>query len=84
MKIKKVLMAVPYFLLRVLYVIITMQKRNEYMASQGKGMKCIGSKDTSWILPGTERTYYFDPSKKPERDYTTWGEFWKGKGYLSK
>jgi hypothetical protein len=81
---KKVLMTIPYFFLWVLYFILTMEKRNEYMMAQSKGYKCTGSKDTSWFLPGSERTYYFDPTKKPEREYLTWKEFWIARGYYNK
>lgn len=78
---KKVLMAIPYFLLWLLYLFLTMEKRTEYMMAESKGMKCVGSKDTSCFLPGSETTYYFDPKKKPQRDYITWKEFWKARGY---
>lgn len=74
---KKSLLLIPYFLLWILYLLITINKRNEYMMAKSKGYKCIGSKDTSLFIPGSETTYYFDPSKKPEREYLTWKEFWK-------
>lgn len=78
---KKILMAIPYFLLWILYVNLTLKKRNEYMESEKRGMKCIGSKDTSLLIPGFETTYYFDKTEKPQRDYITWKEFWKARGY---
>lgn len=78
---KKVLMAIPYFLLWLLYFFLTMEKRTEYIMSESKGMKCVGSKDTSCFLPGSETTYYFDPKEKPQRDYITWKQFWKARGY---
>ncbi len=80
--IKKTLMVIPYFLLYILYVLITMDKRNEYMVSERKGIKCIGSKDTSMFIYGSETTYYFNPNEKPSRDYITWREFWEQKGYI--
>ncbi len=78
---KKLLMTIPYFLLWIFYVLLTMEKRTQYMMAKEKGMKCTGSKDTSWLIPGSEMTYYFDPRKKPERDYITWKQFWNQRGY---
>lgn len=78
---KKILMVFPYFLLWLLYYFLTIEKRNEYLISESKGYKCIGSKDTSWVIPGSETTYYFDRTQKPEREYITWKEFWKRRGY---
>lgn len=73
----KILKRVGNFFLWLLYFCITLKERNEYMMSQSKGYKCIGSKDTSCILPGSETTYYFDRNLPPSRDYKTWKEFWK-------
>lgn len=78
---KKVLMAIPYFLLWIVYLGVTSNKRSEYIHAKARGHKCIGSRDTSLFIHGSERTYYFDPSQKPERDYITWREFWKDRGY---
>lgn len=80
MNYKKVLLVIPYFLLWILYVLLTMKRRLHYMAGEEKGMKCFGSRDSGFI-PYTQTTYYFDPTKKPERDYLTWKEFWKARGY---
>ncbi len=75
------LMAIPYFMLYVFYVLITLEQRNEYMSAQAKGMHCVGSKDSSFIITGSARTYYFDPNQKPRRNYRTWREFWTVRGY---
>ncbi len=80
----RVLMTIPYFFLWVIYVFLTMEERTKYTMEQEKGMKCIGSKDTSWFIRGSETTYYFDPNKKPERNYITWREFWNQRGYFLK
>lgn len=80
----KILIAIPYFLLWCIYLLISLEKRTEYMMAKEKGCKCIGSKDTSWFIPGSETTYYFDPSKKPKREYITWREFWEYRGYLKR
>ncbi len=77
-------MTIPYFLLWVLYLLITVNKRSEYFHAKRRGHKCIGSKDTSMLIYGSERTYYFDPNQEPEREYVTWKEYWNDKGYLLK
>ncbi len=51
------------------------------MMAEEKGMHCTGERDVSWFLPGSTVEYYFDPTKPPQRDYITWREFWKSKGY---
>jgi len=79
--IRKSLMAIPYFLLWVLYVMLTLKNRNEYMMSEQRGYKCTGSKDTSRFMYGSVTTFYYDPTKKPERDYITWKQFWNARGY---
>lgn len=63
------------------YFLLTMEKRCEYLMAESKGMKCTGSKDTGFFFPGSETTFYFDPTQKPQREYVTWKEFWKIKGY---
>ncbi len=78
---KKILMATPYFLLWIFYFFFTLEERNEYMMAKSKGCKCIGSEDTSFLVPGSERTYYFSPTEKPQREYLTWKEFWEKRGY---
>lgn len=77
---QKILMAIPYFLLWLLYFALTVEARNRFMMAESKGYHCYDSKETGW-LPGSEQTYYFDRTKPPQRDYITWKEFWKGKGY---
>mgnify|MGYP001568501233 CR=1 FL=1 len=78
---KKILMIISYFLLYVLYFILTMEERIEYMMAEEKGMDCVGSKDVSLFIPGSTTEYYFDPKNKPVRRYSTWKEFWKQRGY---
>lgn len=80
-KYTKILMAVPYFLLWILYFFITIEERNRYSIGKMKGIDCIVSKDVSKFLYGTTTEYIFDPNSKPQRRYTTWKEFWKLKGY---
>jgi len=78
---KKVLLAAPYFLLWLLYVFLTMEKRTEWMMAEEKGMKCMGSKFDGFYYMGTVTKYYFDPNQKPLREFITWREFWKARGY---
>lgn len=78
---EKVLFAAHYFLLWLLYFLITMQRRSEYMMSKSKGMNCVKSKEKGFFLFGSETTYYFEPTKKPQRKYLTWKEFWSANGY---
>ena len=52
-----------------------------YMRAEEKGMDCVGSEDVSWFIPGSTIEYYFDPNKKPVRNYITWKEFWNKRGY---
>lgn len=76
----KWLMICPYFIVYVFYVLLTMKERNEYLLAEMHQAKCVHSEDTSQFLT-SEKTYYFDKSKKPERKYMTWEEFWSDKGY---
>lgn len=73
---EKILMAVPYFLLWLLYVLLTLNRRSEYQMAVAKGYQCTHSEDGL-----TSRTYYFDPSLPPQRRYLTWKEFWTARGY---
>jgi hypothetical protein len=51
------------------------------MTGCAKGMHVVESRDVSLLIPGSTIEYKFDPSKKPERGYLTWKEFWKARGY---
>lgn len=73
---KRWLLLIPNFLLWILYFIITMEKRNDYMIGESKGYHVEKSKDVSWFIPGITTEYTFNPNKKPERGYSTWKEFW--------
>ena len=74
---KKVLMIIPYFLLWVIYFLMTLDDRNKYEISKAKGMNCVGHK---MVSPFTEE-YTFDKNQIPQKNYTTWKEFWTNKGY---
>ena len=78
---KSILKTIGYFFQYILYVILTMEKRNDYLQGQNKGMHVEKSWDSSNILPGSYTTYRYNPNKKPERDYLTWKEFWKTREY---
>lgn len=74
-------MVIPYFLLWLIYVLITMKQRDEYLTGLSKGMHVEESKDDSWLIKGSATIYTFNPNKKPVRNYTTWREFWQARGY---
>lgn len=78
---KKILMTVPYFFLWIFYFFLTMKERNEYIIGKSKGMHCTNSYDSSRFIYGSATTYEFDKNKKPERNYITWTEFWRNRGY---
>ena len=59
-------------LLYVLYFIITIGEREKYMVSKSKGMQCTRIENGL-----TSFTLYYDKTKKPIRNYLTWGEFRK-------
>lgn len=77
----KVSMAFPLFMLYLLYFIITLEKRSEYLMGEQKGCNCIGSKDTSWFIPGLETTFYYNRAEKPVKMYLTWRQWWSLFGY---
>lgn len=78
---KKVLMLIPYFLLWILYFLLTSKERERYMMAKSRGYDCIASKDDSYIIPGSATIYTYDRNKKPTRRFLTWREFWKARGY---
>lgn len=73
---KKILMAVPYFLLWTVYLCITANDRQNYMMGKAEGKHCYRSEGDLF-----GNTYWFDRTKKPERTYMNWKEFWASRGY---
>lgn len=73
---KKGLFAVFHFLAWVLYFLFTMEARSRFMAGTAKGMHCYKTETRL-----NSFTDYFDPKTKPYREYITWREFWKQRGY---
>lgn len=57
-------------ILYCLYVLITLDARNRYLAGKEKGMHC--HKITSGFCSFTN---HFNPDKEPIREYFTWKEF---------
>jgi hypothetical protein len=78
---KKIFLSIPYFILWIIYFFLTINERDRYIVAKAKGMDCVDSYDSSRIVYGTHTTYEFDSSKKPERRYLTWKQFWKQRGY---
>jgi len=78
---KKTFNTIGYFLEWLLYFHLTIEDRNRYSRGQIRGMHCISSKDVSCILPYSTIEYTYKPGIKPYREYLTWKEFWKARGY---
>lgn len=78
---KRALKAIYYFLGYCIYFLITMNERERYMKGKAKGMRCIDSYDSSRFFYGSATTYVYDKTKKPERTFTSWREFWGARGY---
>ena len=74
-------MTIPYFLLWVMYIFLTLSLRGRYMIGKFRGYHCYESKDVSKILYGSVTEYSFDRNMQPTREYLTWGEFWRDRGY---
>ena len=72
----KYIKAVLFFFLWLFYFILTMNARTRYMAGISRGYHCY-KMDT--YLNST--VYHYNHGKKPEREYITWKEFWKLRGY---
>lgn len=75
---KKILMAVPYFLLWIVYLCITANERQNYAMGKVEGKHCSRSEGDLF-----GNTYYFQPGIKPFRTYMNWKEFWKSRGYYN-
>ncbi len=78
MKYLKLIYQFPLF---ILYVLLTMEKRCDYMVGEERGMHVEKSKDVSLFIPGSTTEYTFNPNRKPERTYATWREFWTKWGW---
>lgn len=59
----------------VLYWLITVNERTEYLKALERGYDCIHSHDDSTDIYGRVRKYYFDKSKPPTRRYLTFKEY---------
>jgi hypothetical protein len=77
---KKVLFAIPLFLLWFVYISINLKKVNEYEESKREGARCMRSEYIGGVLVTTR--YYFDKSKPPIRGYDTLKEFLERFGYF--
>lgn len=64
------------FILWLLYVLITAESRDRYMAGKTKGYHCYKANTN---LNSTE--YCFDRNEKPYKEYLTWKDFWSKFGY---
>lgn len=71
---KKIILAPFVFILWILYLLISMNERNRYLHSLDNGHYCYKSEDIGLC--------HYDPTRKPEKDYATWREFWTKFGYF--
>lgn len=54
----------------ILYVLITLNARNRYLAGESRGYQC-----TDVTGNGFTDTYTYDRNQEPTREYLTWKEF---------
>lgn len=80
---KKTLMTIPLFLLWILYFIITLDERNRYLMGQSRGCHCYQSKDVSRFIYGSVTEYSYYRNIPPIREYTSWRQWWKNRGYYN-
>jgi hypothetical protein len=80
MKYLKLLYQFPMY---ILYVLMTMEQRNNYLVGQSKGMHVENSYDDGFIIKSSATVYQFNPNKKPEKEYATWKEFWMQRGWYT-
>jgi len=59
---------------------MTMEKRNQYMMGENRGLDCSKSRDGLGLF-GQTAEYYYTPNSKPTKHYITWKQFWKARGY---
>lgn len=76
-KIKRILKLIKFYLGYAFYVAITINDRNNYMEGEARGYNCTGSHDDSYVIYGSTRKYYFDPTKPPTRNYITFKQYKK-------
>lgn len=77
----KLLLALPLFLLWILVFLMFLEKRNQYYLACQNNAKYLKTENKYGLV--SEHTYYFDPNKKPEKEYPTWKEFWERFGYYN-
>lgn len=79
---KKAILFFPYCMLYILYVLLTLKERNEYMLSQQYGGKKVSNFNLDSGLVTSKASYKVDKSQKHVRGYMTFDEFWTQKGYM--
>jgi len=73
----KQLKIIKFYLGYILYVLITVHERTNYLIAEQRGYDCIHSHDDSLFLYGSARKYYFDKTKPPTRHYITFNQYKK-------
>lgn len=75
---KKYVFIIPYFLLWILYFILTIGERANYIQAKSVGFDCVKCENGLF-----SSTYTFDTTNRPIRRYKTWAEFWEIRGYFN-
>jgi hypothetical protein len=65
------------FIKWLLYVLLTQDERLNYLYGKNKGMQVIKRERGFNLCDGNYMDVWFDPNKKPEREYLTFKEFFK-------
>ena len=71
----RILKLLKFYLGYALYVMITINERNNYLKAKERGYNCTHSEDDSVFLYGSARMYHFDTSEPPKRDYVTYEQY---------
>ena len=66
-----------FYLGYIVYVLITVNERRNYIQAEQRGYDCIYSHDDSYFLYGSATMFYFDKTKPPTRHYLTFQEYKK-------
>ncbi len=79
---KKTLMTIPLFLLWILYFLFTRDERHRYIRGKAKGCHCYKMEDISRFIYGSVTEFSYYNNIPPIREYMTWKEWWKQRGYF--
>lgn len=75
----RILKIIGWFIVWIFYFLSSVNARSRYLQGESRGMHCYKLQDDSYFIYGSATRSFFDPTRKPFREYTTWKEFWKNK-----